>query len=128
MFRRIDTTSELETHLGISADVSAGIGSFSGSASFDFAKDCWGEVFGDVFGDDVVAAAMIDRLVHHAEVITLKETATEAKSATSAAHPRPQPSLRNNHQPPPQGVSFQPCRQGVKIQTPTGESDCATTR
>jgi DNA replication protein DnaC len=29
----------------------------------------WGEVFG---GDDVVAAAMIDRLVHHAEVITLK--------------------------------------------------------
>ena len=29
---------------------------------------CWGEVF----GDDVVAAAMIDRLVHHAEVISLK--------------------------------------------------------
>jgi DNA replication protein DnaC len=29
----------------------------------------WGEVFG---GDDVVAAAMIDRLVHHAEVIALK--------------------------------------------------------
>jgi DNA replication protein DnaC len=25
-----------------------------------------------VFGDDVVAAAMIDRLVHHAEVIALK--------------------------------------------------------
>jgi DNA replication protein DnaC len=30
--------------------------------------DRWGEVF----GDDVVAAAMIDRLVHHAEVLTLK--------------------------------------------------------
>jgi len=29
----------------------------------------WGEVFG---GDDVVAGAMIDRLVHHAEVISLK--------------------------------------------------------
>jgi DNA replication protein DnaC len=28
--------------------------------------------WGEVFGDDVVAAAMIDRLVHHAEVITLK--------------------------------------------------------
>jgi DNA replication protein DnaC len=27
---------------------------------------------GEVFGDDVVAAAMIDRLVHHAEVIALK--------------------------------------------------------
>ena len=26
---------------------------------------------GEVFGDDVVAAAMIDRLVHHAEVLTL---------------------------------------------------------
>ena len=28
--------------------------------------------WGEVFGDDVVAAAMIDRLVHHAEVLTLK--------------------------------------------------------
>ena len=28
--------------------------------------------WGEVFGDDVVAAAMIDRLVHHAEVINLK--------------------------------------------------------
>ena len=28
----------------------------------------WGEIFG---GDVVVAAAMIDRLVHHAEVISL---------------------------------------------------------
>ena len=27
---------------------------------------------GERFGDDVVAAAMIDRLVHHAEVVTLK--------------------------------------------------------
>jgi DNA replication protein DnaC len=28
--------------------------------------------WGDVFGDQVVAAAMIDRIVHHAEVVTLK--------------------------------------------------------
>ena len=28
--------------------------------------------WGETFGDDVVAAAMIDRLVHHAEVISLK--------------------------------------------------------
>ena len=27
---------------------------------------------GEVFGDEVVAASMIDRLVHHAEVIALK--------------------------------------------------------
>ena len=28
--------------------------------------------WGEVFGDDVVAAAMIDRIVHHAEVVSLK--------------------------------------------------------
>jgi DNA replication protein DnaC len=28
--------------------------------------------WGEVFGDDVVAAAMIDRLVHHAEVVSVK--------------------------------------------------------
>ena len=28
--------------------------------------------WGKVFGDPVVAAAMIDRLVHHAEVVSLK--------------------------------------------------------
>lgn len=28
--------------------------------------------WGEVFGDEVVAAAMIDRLVHHAEVLSLK--------------------------------------------------------
>src|SRR6187200_3752514 len=27
--------------------------------------------WGEVFGDEIVAAAMIDRLVHHAEVLTL---------------------------------------------------------
>ena len=27
---------------------------------------------GEVFGDDIVAEAMIDRLVHHAEVVALK--------------------------------------------------------
>jgi hypothetical protein len=28
--------------------------------------------WGEVFGDDVVAAAMIDRLVHHADVVSMK--------------------------------------------------------
>jgi DNA replication protein DnaC len=28
--------------------------------------------WGEVVGDDIVAAAMIDRLVHHAEVISMK--------------------------------------------------------
>jgi len=33
------------------------------------AFSAWGEIFG---GDTVVAAALIDRLVHHAEIISLK--------------------------------------------------------
>ncbi|WP_205709586.1 IS21-like element helper ATPase IstB [Kineococcus siccus] len=40
-------------------------GSMLITSNMPFAR--WGEVF----GDDVVAAALIDRLVHHAEVITL---------------------------------------------------------
>jgi DNA replication protein DnaC len=32
-----------------------------------------------VFGDDVVAAAVIDRLVHHAEVISLKDDSYRLK-------------------------------------------------
>lgn len=62
----------------------------------------WGEVFG---GDDVVAAAMIDRLVHHAEVSPSKATATGSKTATSAASHQPEPP-KNNHQPPGLGGQF----------------------
>jgi DNA replication protein DnaC len=32
--------------------------------------------WGEVFGDDILTAAMIDRLVHHAEVIVTKGTQT----------------------------------------------------
>ena len=39
--------------------------------------------WGEVFGDDVVAAAMIDRLVHHAEVVSLRGDSYRLK--TSAA-------------------------------------------
>jgi DNA replication protein DnaC len=28
--------------------------------------------WGEIFGDDIAATAMIDRLVHHAEILTLK--------------------------------------------------------
>ena len=62
--------------------------------------------WGEVFGDDVVAAAMIDRLVHHAEVITLKGDSYRLRDRDlGRTTPRPTP-LRNNHQPPPQGVNF----------------------
>lgn len=39
-FRRIETTQDLESELGVGADISAGIGLFSGSASLDFSKRC----------------------------------------------------------------------------------------
>jgi hypothetical protein len=37
---RIQSTSELEDHLGISADASGGVGLFSASDRFNFVKDC----------------------------------------------------------------------------------------
>jgi DNA replication protein DnaC len=46
--------------------------------------------WGEVFGDDVVAAAMIDRLVHHADVVNLKATPTASRTASSAASPHPE--------------------------------------
>lgn len=38
--------------------------------------------WGDVFGDQVVAAAMIDRIVHHADVITLKGASYRLKNTS----------------------------------------------
>ncbi|MEF2978051.1 IS21-like element helper ATPase IstB [Subtercola sp. YIM 133946] len=37
--------------------------------------------WGDVFGDQAVAAAMIDRIVHHADVLTLKGASYRLKNA-----------------------------------------------
>jgi DNA replication protein DnaC len=37
--------------------------------------------WGDVFGDQVVAAAMIDRIVHHADVLTLKSSSYRLKDS-----------------------------------------------
>jgi IstB-like ATP binding protein len=46
--------------------------------------------WGEVFGDDVVAAAMIDRLVHHAEVIATAGTQSCSSASPSAwTHGRP---------------------------------------
>jgi DNA replication protein DnaC len=38
--------------------------------------------WGEVFGDPVVAAAAIDRLVHHAEVVKLKGDSYRLKDET----------------------------------------------
>jgi DNA replication protein DnaC len=45
--------------------------------------------WGEVFGDDVVAAAMIDRLVHHAEVIALKGESYRLKDRDLGRAPVP---------------------------------------
>jgi len=42
--------------------------------------------WGEVFGDDVVAAALIDRPVHHAESSPSNATATDSRTET---RPRP---------------------------------------
>ena len=45
--------------------------------------------WGDVFGDPTIASAMIDRIVHHADVISLKGNSYRLKQrhpATTTAH------------------------------------------
>jgi DNA replication protein DnaC len=44
---------------------------------------CWG----DVFGDQVVASAMIDRIVHYAEVVTLKGSSYRLKHTRADSPP-----------------------------------------
>jgi DNA replication protein DnaC len=47
--------------------------------------------WGEIFGDEVVAAAMIDRLVHHAEILSLKGDSYRLKGKDLGAHPPPHP-------------------------------------
>jgi DNA replication protein DnaC len=47
--------------------------------------------WGDVFGDQVVASAMIDRIVHHAEVITLKGSSYRLKHTQVDSLPSTRP-------------------------------------
>jgi len=41
--------------------------------------------WGDVFGDLTIASAMIDRIVHHADVINLKGTSYRLKNHNPTA-------------------------------------------
>ena len=43
--------------------------------------------WGEIFGDEVVAAAMIDRLVHHAEILSLKGDSYRLKDKDLGARP-----------------------------------------
>jgi DNA replication protein DnaC len=42
------------------------------------------------FGDEVVAAAMIDRLVHHAEILALKGDSYRLRDKDLGARPAPE--------------------------------------
>src|SRR6058998_1984920 len=48
--------------------------------------------WGEVFGDDTVAAAMIDRLVHHAEVVSLRGDSYRLKDRDLGRVPTDEPS------------------------------------
>ncbi len=45
--------------------------------------------WGEIFGDEVVAAAMIDRLVHHAEIVSLRGESYRLKDKELGARPQP---------------------------------------
>lgn len=45
--------------------------------------------WGEVYGDDVVAAAMIDRVVHHADVINLEGDSHRPKNRDLGRVPTP---------------------------------------
>ena len=79
--------------------------------------------WGEVFGDDTVAAAMIDRLVHHADIINLKGDWLPAqRSRPSAAGPLsprsadPMPEIPLRHDP----VTI-PCLRCGRPITPAGK-------
>ena len=46
--------------------------------------------WGEIFGDDAVAVAMIDRLVHHAEILSLKGDSYRLKDHDLGARPAEQ--------------------------------------
>src|ERR1700727_705906 len=52
--------------------------------------------WGEIFGDDMAATAMIDRLIHHSEILSLKGDSygSEAKTSTPGSAPNP-PKSRN---------------------------------
>jgi len=75
--------------------------------------------WGGIFGDDVVAAAMIDRLVHHPKIVGLKGDSYRRRDRDLALPSRttelsarrcwPGPLRRLDH---PHGVNFRPALRG----------------
>jgi DNA replication protein DnaC len=48
------------------------------------------EAWGEILGDQVVAAALIDRLVHHAQIVTLKGKSYRLRERGSGPAPAAQ--------------------------------------
>jgi IstB-like ATP binding protein len=55
--------------------------------------------WGEIFGDDAVAVAMVDRLIHHAELISLKGDSYRLKDRDLGPRPARQPPKRPNQSP-----------------------------
>ena len=62
---------------------------FAASVSFRRRSDGgWIDVTAKEFADEVTAVAMIDRLVHHAEILSLKGDSFRLRGKDAAARPR----------------------------------------
>ena len=61
--------------------------------------------WGDVFGDQTVAAAMIDRILHHADVHTLKRGSYRLKHITDDTLPASGSAIRQTRS-PTRGLTF----------------------
>ena len=70
--------------------------------------------WGEVFGDPVVAAAMIDRLVHHADVVNLKGDSYRLKDR-DLGRGGPPPTTQSDHPGPTEGGQFSADARGSKF-------------
>jgi IstB-like ATP binding protein len=95
----------LKAHLALSRSRSCG----RGNRGFEQ----WGEILGDV----MVAAALIDRLVHQATMITLKGKSYRLRERASTS--RPPLTLRRSANPPERRPSFKPIRRQIRRQRRT---------
>ena len=55
--------------------------------------------WGEIFGDDMAATAMIDRLIHHAEILSLKGDSYRLRGKDLDARPTRQPSSPDPRRP-----------------------------
>jgi hypothetical protein len=74
--------------------------------------------WGEIFGDDMAATAMIDRLIHHSEILSLKGAATACAARTST--PGSAPKAPKSADRSPSGTSLRTARSRYDVR---GEDD-----